>query len=110
MDLQLRGQYPRLGVCAQRLSFAPVSGAKSHNRHTIRATKELPVQSFLLCKCFSCCVRYLSSTSSPPFCFLAIHHYERNGRLATLLKCLVLAVGGVAILNKLQPLLGLNWF
>ena len=42
--------------------------------------------------------------------FLAIYHYERNGRLATLLKCLVLAVGGVAILNKLQPLLGLNWF
>ena len=42
--------------------------------------------------------------------FLAIYHYERNGRLAALLKCLVLTVGGVAILNKLQPLLGLNWF
>jgi hypothetical protein len=42
--------------------------------------------------------------------FLAIHHYERNGRLAALLKCLVLTVGGAAILNKLQPLLGLNWF
>ena len=42
--------------------------------------------------------------------FLAIHHYECNGRLATLFKCLVLAVGGVAIINKLQPVLGLNWF
>jgi hypothetical protein len=42
--------------------------------------------------------------------FLAIHHYECNGRLATLFKCLVLAVGGVAIIYKLQPVLGLNWF
>ena len=37
--------------------------------------------------------------------FLAIHHYEHDGPLATVFKCLVLAVGGVAILNKLQPLL-----
>ena len=42
--------------------------------------------------------------------FLAIHHFERNGPLAALFKCLVMVVGGAAILNKLQPVLGLNWF
>lgn len=41
----------------------------SHECHAIRATKEMPISVFLLCKCFLCCVRYLSSTFSPPFCF-----------------------------------------
>jgi hypothetical protein len=77
----------------------------SRECHAIRATKEMPISVFLRCKCFSCCVRLLIIYFLAAVLFLAIHHYERNGRLAALLKCLVLTVGGVAILNKLQPLL-----
>jgi hypothetical protein len=84
------------------------AGAMSHDCLTIRATKELPTKSVLLCKCFSCSMRYLSPTQR--YFAFSQYHYQRDGRLATLFKCLVMAVGGVAVINKLQPLLGLDWF
>ena len=42
--------------------------------------------------------------------FLFVDKYERDGSMANLLKLLVLVVGGVAILHKLQPLLGIALF
>jgi hypothetical protein len=42
--------------------------------------------------------------------FVFIDKYEREGPVARLLKFLVLVVGGVAILHKLQPMLGLALF
>jgi hypothetical protein len=41
--------------------------------------------------------------------FLLVDKYERDRPTARLLKFLLLFVAGVAILHKLQPLLGLNW-
>jgi hypothetical protein len=40
--------------------------------------------------------------------FLLVDKYEREGPMARLLKFLLLFVAGVAILHKLQPLLGLH--
>jgi hypothetical protein len=42
--------------------------------------------------------------------FLVVDKYERDGSIANLLKFLVLVVGGLAILHKLQPLLGIAIF
>jgi hypothetical protein len=42
--------------------------------------------------------------------FLFVDKYERDGRMANLMKFLVLTVGGVAIIHKLQPLLGIALF
>jgi hypothetical protein len=42
--------------------------------------------------------------------FLFVDKYERKGPVARLLKFLVLFVGGVAILHKLQPLFGIELF
>jgi hypothetical protein len=40
--------------------------------------------------------------------FLLVDKYEREGPMARLLKFLLLFVAGVAILHKLQPLLGIE--
>jgi hypothetical protein len=42
--------------------------------------------------------------------FLLVDKYEREGPMARLLKFLLLFVAGVAILHKLQPLLGIELF
>jgi hypothetical protein len=42
--------------------------------------------------------------------FLLVDKYEREGPMARLLKFLLLFVAGVAILHKLQPLLGIKLF
>jgi hypothetical protein len=42
--------------------------------------------------------------------FLFVDKYERAGPMANLLKLLVLVAGGVAIIHKLQPLLGFTLF
>ena len=42
--------------------------------------------------------------------FLLVDKYERDGPMARLLKFLLLFVAGVAILHKLQPLLGIQLF
>jgi hypothetical protein len=42
--------------------------------------------------------------------FLLVDKYEREGPMAQLLKFLLLFVAGVAILHKLQPLLGIELF
>jgi hypothetical protein len=42
--------------------------------------------------------------------FLVVDKFERDSPMANLLKFLILVVGGVAILHKLQPLLGIALF
>jgi hypothetical protein len=44
------------------------------------------------------------------FLFMFVDQYEPDGRMANLLKFLVLLVGGLAIIHKLQPLLGIALF
>jgi hypothetical protein len=42
--------------------------------------------------------------------FLFVDKYEHDGSMANLLKFSLLVIGGVAILHKLQPLLGIALF
>jgi hypothetical protein len=42
--------------------------------------------------------------------FLFVDKYERDGTMANLLKFLVLVIGGVAVLHKLQPPFGITLF
>jgi uncharacterized membrane protein YvlD (DUF360 family) len=42
-------------------------------------------------------------------CFWIIDKFVRDGRLANLLKLLVVLVCLVAILQRLLPMLGINW-
>ncbi len=43
-------------------------------------------------------------------CFWAIEKFVRDGRLANLLKLLVVLICLAAILQRLLPLIGINWF
>ena len=43
-------------------------------------------------------------------CFWAIDRFARDGRLANLLKLLVVLICLLAILQRVLPLLGVSWF
>jgi uncharacterized membrane protein YvlD (DUF360 family) len=43
-------------------------------------------------------------------CFWVIEKYVRDGRLANLLKLLVVLICLAAILQRVLPLLGISWF
>jgi hypothetical protein len=43
-------------------------------------------------------------------CFWAIDKFVRDGRLGNLLKLLVVLICVAAILQRVLPLIGINWF
>jgi hypothetical protein len=95
-----RGPQRRVPVSAAKCLTAVITSAL--RKRSPGSAFFAPRMFFVFCEIFV--IDFLAT-----ILFLAIHHYERNGPLAVLCKCLVITVGGVAILNKLQPLLGLNW-